>query len=159
MGTDVGWVETVCSRNAMPPEAANNRDDFTSSTKKIIAQRSGYRCAICTCQTEGNGVLILSEFAGAAVQLKHGAIIVNPYDIDGVAEAIFRAVSLTPKQRKPPMRRLRSAVRRDDVYVWVDRFLSACGVRPDAAAVRPIPSAPLPSPLRSNAREPEEVRV
>src|SRR5258708_1107060 len=37
----------------MPPEAANNRDDFTSSTKKIIAQRSGFRCAICTCQTEG----------------------------------------------------------------------------------------------------------
>jgi hypothetical protein len=40
----------------MPPEAANNRDDFTSNTKKIIAQRSGYRCAICGCQTEGPGL-------------------------------------------------------------------------------------------------------
>jgi len=40
----------------MPPEAANNRDDFTSSTKRIIAQRSGFRCAICGCQTEGPGL-------------------------------------------------------------------------------------------------------
>jgi hypothetical protein len=40
----------------MPPEASNNRDDFTSNTKKIIAQRSGYRCAICGCQTEGPGL-------------------------------------------------------------------------------------------------------
>jgi hypothetical protein len=37
----------------MPPEAPNSRDDFSSRTKKIIAQRSGYRCAICGCQTDG----------------------------------------------------------------------------------------------------------
>ncbi len=40
----------------MPPEAANSRDDFTSNTKKIIAQRSGFRCAVCGCQTEGPGL-------------------------------------------------------------------------------------------------------
>lgn len=40
----------------MPSEAANNRDDFTSITKRIIAQRSGFRCAICGCQTEGPGL-------------------------------------------------------------------------------------------------------
>jgi trehalose 6-phosphate synthase/phosphatase len=81
----------------------------------------------CACQVDGNGVLILSEFAGAAVQMRRDAILVNPYDLDRVAEAIRNAVSMTPEQRRPSMRRLRSIVRRQDVFWWVDRFLDACG--------------------------------
>ena len=81
----------------------------------------------CACQVDGNGVLILSEFAGAAVQLHRDAILVNPYDLDHVAEVIRSAVSMTPEQRRPAMRRLRSIVRRQDVFWWVDRFLGACG--------------------------------
>ena len=37
----------------------------------------------CACQIEGNGVLVLSEFAGAAEQLGQWAVLVNPYDLDG----------------------------------------------------------------------------
>lgn len=81
----------------------------------------------CACQAENNGVLILSEFAGAAVQLRRGAILVNPYDIDQVADAIHRAVTMTPSQRRPGMRRLRSVVRKHDVHAWVDSFLTAGG--------------------------------
>ncbi|MCG3127171.1 MAG: Trehalose-6-phosphate synthase [Phycisphaerae bacterium] len=92
----------------------------------------------CACQIEGNGVLILSEFAGAAVQLKHDAILVNPYDLDRVADAIRRGVLRTPKQRRPAMRRLRSAIQRQDVFWWVERFLSACGV---AARCKGLPQA------------------
>lgn len=40
----------------MPADEPNNRDDFSSRTKRIIAQRSGYRCAICGCQTESPGL-------------------------------------------------------------------------------------------------------
>jgi trehalose-6-phosphate synthase len=99
----------------------------------------------CACQVEGNGVLILSEFAGAAVQMQRGAILVNPYDLAHVADAIRRAVTMTRAQRRRPMRRLRNIVRREDVYWWVDRFLGACGLggpppRADAT-VPPEPAA------------------
>lgn len=80
----------------------------------------------CACQVESNGVLILSEFAGAAVQFKQDAVLVNPYDLDGLADAIERAVSMTPAQRRPAMRRCRAMVRRQDVFWWVKRFLNAC---------------------------------
>lgn len=101
----------------------------------------------CACQIEGNGVLILSEFAGAAIQLRHDAILVNPYDLDGVAEAIRRGVLQTPKQRRPAMRRLRGSIERQDVFWWVQRFLSACGVSARcngmSALVRAVESGPL----------------
>jgi len=80
----------------------------------------------CACQTEGDGVLILSEFAGAAMQMERDAILVNPYDLDRVADAIHKAVTLTRVERRPAMRRLRSVVRREDVFWWLDRFLKAC---------------------------------
>lgn len=97
----------------------------------------------CACQVEGDGVLILSEFAGAAVQLKNDAILVNPYDLDGVAAAIHRGVQLTRHERRPAMRRLRSLVARQDVFWWVNEFLSACGV---AGA---CPDVPILTPKRA----------
>jgi trehalose 6-phosphate synthase len=89
----------------------------------------------CACQVEGDGVLILSEFAGAAVQLARGAILVNPYDLDRVADSIRTAVGMTPEQRGPSMQRLRRIVRRQNVYWWADRFLGACGI-PETCAQR-----------------------
>ncbi len=86
----------------------------------------------CACQVEGDGVLILSEFAGSAVQMGGDAVLVNPYDLDFVAEAIRRAVSLTREQRRPAMRRLRRIVRKQDIYWWLGRFLGACGLSMDA---------------------------
>lgn len=87
----------------------------------------------CACQVEGDGVLILSEFAGAAHQLRHGAILVNPYDLDRVADAIRHGVTLSRRQRRPAMRRLRNLVRKHDVYHWVERFLRACRLEPATA--------------------------
>lgn len=80
----------------------------------------------CACQVESDGVLILSEFAGAAIQLRRDALLVNPYDLDGVAEAIRRAALMTRAERRPAMRRLRGAVRRQNVHWWAERFLAAC---------------------------------
>lgn len=82
----------------------------------------------CACQVEGDGVLILSEFAGAAVQLRRHALLVNPYDLDRVAYAIHEAVNRSLEQREPSMRRLRRMVRRQNVFWWADRFLGACGM-------------------------------
>ncbi len=79
----------------------------------------------CACNLEENGVLILSEFAGAAAQLHRWAIMVNPYDIEGVSNAIHRAFHMNPGERKAKMRRLRRAIKRRDIFWWVNTFLKA----------------------------------
>jgi trehalose 6-phosphate synthase len=79
----------------------------------------------CASNIEEDGVLILSEFAGAAAQLRRGALLVNPYDIEGVADAIRVACSMEPAERRSRMRRLRQGIRKYDVFWWVDAFLDA----------------------------------
>jgi trehalose 6-phosphate synthase len=82
----------------------------------------------CACQTEGDGVLVLSEFAGAAEQLGKSAVLVNPYDQDSVASAIRMAVTMTPEERRPAMDCLRAIVREENVYWWLNQFIAKCGV-------------------------------
>ncbi len=77
------------------------------------------------CNIEHNGVLILSEFAGAVAQLHRDAVLVNPYDIDGMADALYRAFTMDAGERRRRMRRLRANVRRNDIYRWVEAFLEA----------------------------------
>lgn len=79
----------------------------------------------CACSVEDDGVLILSEFAGAAAQLQRGALMVNPYDIEGMADAIQTAYKMPAKERMVRMRRLRRAIREQDIFWWVDSFLGA----------------------------------
>lgn len=79
----------------------------------------------CACSIEEDCVLILSEFAGAAAQLGSGALLVNPYDIEGVADAIVHAYEMEAAERSGRMRRLRRSIRKYDVFWWVDSFLSA----------------------------------
>jgi trehalose 6-phosphate synthase/phosphatase len=77
----------------------------------------------CASSVDGNGVLILSEFAGAADQLGRGALLVNPYDLEGTADAIYQASSMALEERKRRMAILQSKVRRNDVHRWVGWFL------------------------------------
>jgi trehalose 6-phosphate synthase/phosphatase len=79
----------------------------------------------CAAQVEENGVLILSEFAGAAAQLQKGALLVNPHDIEGVADRIYEAFQMNPEERRLRMRRLRRSIREFDIFWWVDSFLRA----------------------------------
>lgn len=79
----------------------------------------------CTCSIEEDCVLILSEFAGAATQLYRGALLVNPYDIEGVADAIHRACGMDPAERRSRMHRMRVSIRENDVFFWVDSYLRA----------------------------------
>jgi trehalose 6-phosphate synthase len=73
---------------------------------------------------DDSGVLVLSEFAGAADELD-SALIVNPYDVDGVSLALERALKLPEDEARRRMRSLRRALRRNDVYHWADGFLRA----------------------------------
>ncbi len=69
--------------------------------------------------------MILSEFAGAAAQLQKDALLVNPNDIEGVADAIVRAYRLPLEERRARMRRLRASIKRQDIYWWANTFLKA----------------------------------
>jgi trehalose 6-phosphate synthase/phosphatase len=71
-----------------------------------------------------DGVLILSEFAGAVDELRD-AIIVNPYDVDGVADAIHGALTMDRGERRARMRQLRRQVSEHDVHRWAEQFLEA----------------------------------
>jgi alpha,alpha-trehalose-phosphate synthase [UDP-forming] len=83
----------------------------------------------CASNIEENGVLILSEFAGAVAQLQKGAILVNPYDIEEVAAAIYKAYYMTEEERKRRMKKMRHLVKRQDIYWWVNSYLEAAIAR------------------------------
>ncbi|OQX84329.1 MAG: trehalose-6-phosphate synthase [Candidatus Latescibacteria bacterium 4484_7] len=79
----------------------------------------------CVSNIEEKGVLILSEFAGTAAQLQKGALLVNPYDIQKVADAIYRAFKMDEAERKIRMSKMRKAIKRSDIFWWVNSYLQA----------------------------------
>jgi trehalose 6-phosphate synthase/phosphatase len=89
------------------------RDGMNLVAKEFAASR-----------VDEDGVLILSEFAGAADELTD-ALLVNPYDVDGMADAIHCALTMDEPQRRGRMRALRRQVLEHDVHAWVARFLDA----------------------------------
>ncbi|NLX85295.1 MAG: trehalose-6-phosphate synthase [Synergistaceae bacterium] len=79
----------------------------------------------CASKGKESGVLILSEFAGAAIQLSRGAILVNPYNINDISETIYSAFMMGEQEKKARMRSMRESIRRQDVFWWVNNFLRA----------------------------------
>jgi trehalose 6-phosphate synthase len=78
----------------------------------------------CATRLDDSGVLILSEFAGAAERLNE-ALIVNPYDLDSLAETIGQAVTMPREEQRRRMRRLRRKIGRWDVHSWARHSLEA----------------------------------
>lgn len=74
------------------------------------------------CRHDEDGVLLLSEFAGAADELKN-ALLVNPHDIDGLKESMLQAVRMPQRERKTRMRALRRRLHDNDVTRWSQSFL------------------------------------
>jgi trehalose 6-phosphate synthase len=77
------------------------------------------------------GVLILSKFAGAAEQMD-GAIVVNPYDPDAIADALHTALSLPLRERRNLHARLIKGLRMNSCHVWSENFLSVLDNRAPA---------------------------
>jgi trehalose 6-phosphate synthase len=71
---------------------------------------------------ENPGVLVLSRFAGAAQELE-GALIVNPVDIDGMAEALAKALAMPLAERQARYRDMMVQLRENNVSVWRDNFM------------------------------------
>jgi trehalose 6-phosphate synthase len=89
------------------------RDGMNLVAKEYVAARF-----------DNDGVLILSEFAGAADELKQ-AVIVNPHDIGALKDSIQRAIEMPRRERSTRMRALRKRVRDNDVARWSRSFLEA----------------------------------
>ncbi|GAA1242047.1 trehalose 6-phosphate synthase [Microbacterium phyllosphaerae] len=89
------------------------RDGMNLVAKEYVATRADNR-----------GVLVLSEFTGAADELRQ-AVRVNPHDIAGLKDAIMTAVSMTPSEQGKRMRSLRRRVLENDVNAWSSSFLRA----------------------------------
>ena len=87
------------------------RDGMNLVAKEYVASRR-----------DVNGVLVLSEFAGAADQLTD-AVLVNPHDTDAMRAAIVNAIEMNHTERTRRMAALRDAVARSDVRSWAERFL------------------------------------
>jgi len=87
------------------------RDGMNLVAKEYVASR-----------LDDTGVLVLSEFAGAAHELR-GAIQVNPHDVDGLASGVEAALEMTDDEAEKRMAAMRRVVRRRDVFTWADEFL------------------------------------
>ncbi|MBY0111312.1 MAG: trehalose-6-phosphate synthase [Phycisphaerales bacterium] len=74
------------------------------------------------CRDDGTGVLVLSEFAGAARELRR-ALLVNPRDVETLKKTIVQAVRMPEEEQRMRMAMLRSNVRRHDVHDWSRGFL------------------------------------
>ncbi|MGA2810915.1 MAG: trehalose-6-phosphate synthase [Candidatus Acidiferrum sp.] len=87
-------------------------DGMNLVAKEFVASRDDNR-----------GVLILSTFAGAALELTD-ALLVNPYDVQQLADAILRSLTMPADQEMDRMLRMRSNVREHNIYRWAANLLS-----------------------------------
>ncbi len=111
---DVAWITPL-------------RDGLNLVAKEFVAAK----------RAAGNsGVLILSEFAGAAVEL-HGALLTNPYDANAMTATLHQALSMGEDERAYRTARMGMIVAEHDVARWGEDFLAAV----DAACAQPLPEA------------------
>jgi trehalose 6-phosphate synthase/phosphatase len=105
------------------------RDGMNLVAKEFVAARA-----------DGRGVLVLSEFTGAAGELGE-ALHVNPYDVERTAEAYYRALTMDDGERTTRMRALRRRVTTHDVHRWVRTFLTALGRAGSSRLSQPQPQS------------------
>jgi len=89
-----------------------SRDGMNLTAKEYVASR-----------TDSRGVLVLSEFAGAAVELRE-SLVVNPYDDERMKAALVRAVTMTPAEQGRRMRSMRRHLAEHDIHEWMSSFLA-----------------------------------
>ncbi|MGF1594774.1 MAG: alpha,alpha-trehalose-phosphate synthase (UDP-forming) [Kiloniellaceae bacterium] len=99
------------------------RDGMNLVAKEFVAAQSA----------KDPGVLVLSRFAGAARELD-GALIVNPYDVEGVAERLQEALAMPREARRERWQSMYKAIAGNDVTAWRENFLGALQA---AATARP----------------------
>src|SRR6266508_3709952 len=104
---------------------------------------------------DGHGALVLSEFAGAAEEL-HEAYLVNPFDVEALGGALWRAVGADPWERSARMRAMRTTVCGSSVLRWGRDFLAALAAASRTDGVVPAlePAPPASDALASSRPAP-----
>ncbi len=90
------------------------RDGMNLVAKEFIAAQN----------SETPGVLVLSKLAGAAYELSE-AVLVNPYDIDGVADGIHKALHMPVEERRERHASMIATLRQNSITAWRTRFIEA----------------------------------
>jgi trehalose 6-phosphate synthase len=121
---DDGWQPVILLEEAWSPAdvwtllraadaccVTSLHDGMNLVAKEFVAARD-----------DGRGVLVLSQFAGAARELRD-ALLVNPYDAHGLAEAIERALRMPVDEQQARMARMRESVGHANAYRWAGRML------------------------------------
>ena len=106
------------------------RDGMNLVAKEFVASRP-----------DEDGVLVLSEFAGAAAELSE-ALLVNPYDVEQTSEVLFRALTMPPEERQTRMAILRQRVMTYDVHWWARAFVARLEQADAGKAASPSLSPP-----------------
>ena len=120
------------------------RDGMNLVAKEFVASR-----------TDLGGVLVLSEFTGAAEELTE-AVLVNPYDVDGTADALHRALTMTERERRARMQALREHVTAATAEAWAVSFLADLRPAPGGDRCRgasPVSPPEMVEAALSRARE------
>ena len=133
----VAWAMAELCRDEHPatdpraggpvPVLAHADGSFTIQIARL-GIGSPYRCAMDGRLTEptpelrADGALVLSEFPGAADELRQGWLL-NPYDLNGMKQALLDAARATPRETGRRMRAMRRQVMENDVKKWADTFL------------------------------------
>ena len=89
-------------------------------------------------RVDGGGALLLSAFAGAARELTD-ALLINPFDADGFAEALRRAVEMPLLEGRQRMARMRAAIALNTVYDWADGLIAGLARAARTRRVLPPP--------------------
>ena len=110
-----GFAAVAGARNDQPPLRGN---------AALVANSRHEPCDIAVPRVHDDGVLMLSEFTGAAEELSQ-AHIVNPHDLDGLADTLESCLNADPLVARSKMHAMREHVRKHDVQSWAARFLSA----------------------------------
>jgi trehalose 6-phosphate synthase len=76
-------------------------------------------------QVDERGVLLLSRFAGAAEEIE-GAVLLNPFNVDGFVSAIRSALDMPAEERRRRMRRMRRRLQNNTIFDWLDAILGRC---------------------------------
>jgi trehalose 6-phosphate synthase/phosphatase len=118
------------------------RDGLNLVAKEFVAAR-----------TDGDGVLVLSEFAGVASELPE-ALQFNPYDVDGAAAALAAALSMPVDERRRRMAAMRQGLANHDVHRWVRSFLDELAAAPPPSTRPRTGLPPIQQALAANRHRP-----
>lgn len=143
---DVAWtplryVNRTYSRSALAGfyRAANVamvtplRDGMNLVAKEFVAAQD----------PENPGVLVLSQFAGAAAELAGGALMVNPHETEGMAASLKRALEMPLEERRERYERMMAVLMRNDIDKWAGTFLAELS----PATAKPSSVFPLTRPV------------